>query len=147
MRLDEVQYLARQLFQEYGLKDWQFKFDSAKRRFGQCRFSKRVISMSRHLCELNDEAQVKDTLLHEIAHALVGRGKGHGPEWKSMATSIGCSGTRCYSTEVVTPGPKYIGICPGGHTHERQRLPSRETSCKDCWPRFNRNFLIVWKRT
>jgi hypothetical protein len=52
------------------LPKWSFQFDSAKLAFGKCNFTDRVISLSRHLVELNNEAEVRDTVLHEIAHAL-----------------------------------------------------------------------------
>ena len=41
---------------------------------------------------------IKNTILHEIAHAIVGYGvSAHGSEWKRMAMSIGCNGQRCSS--------------------------------------------------
>jgi hypothetical protein len=54
--------------------------DSAVRRFGTCRYSRKLITLSRQLIELNDQARVLDTILHEIAHALAGPKTGHGPE-------------------------------------------------------------------
>lgn len=39
----------------------------------------------------------EDTILHEIAHVICGRGRGHSKRWKKIATTIGCSGERCHS--------------------------------------------------
>ena len=56
--------------------DWQFKFDNSKRRFGQCVYGRKyglpyhMIKLSKPLVALNSEEQVRDTILHEIAHAL-----------------------------------------------------------------------------
>ena len=51
-------------------------FVEAKRRLGDCHFKERVIRISRsHALEGNEE-QVRDTVLHEIAHALAGRERG-----------------------------------------------------------------------
>jgi len=64
--------LAVTLMQQHGLVGWTFKFDHARRRFGCCNFTRRTISLSRPLTFLNDDAEVRDTILHEIAHALAG---------------------------------------------------------------------------
>ena len=48
---------------------WTFLFDRAIRRFGNCNYTKRQISLSAKLTLLNDEPVVRETLLHEIAHA------------------------------------------------------------------------------
>ena len=63
------------------------KFDLAGAIMGQ------EISLSRHLVELNDEAEVRETILHEIAHALrrVGLGMGRsGGEWRKRL--VACRG-------------------------------------------------------
>ncbi len=74
-----------------------------RRRFGCCNFTRRRISLSRPLTFLNDEAEVRDTILHEIAHALTPK-TGHGPAWKAMCLRIGAKPVRCFQTdEVVTP--------------------------------------------
>ena len=38
---------------------------------------------------------MKNTLLHEIAHALAGHEHNHDEVWKATARSIGCDGCRC----------------------------------------------------
>ena len=35
--------------------------------------------------------QIRDTVLHEIAHAIAGREAGHGPLWKVTARRIGAT--------------------------------------------------------
>ena len=100
---------------EHGLAGWTFAFDHARRRFGSCRFREKTITLSRHLTFLNNEEQVRDTILHEIAHALCPR-DGHGQAWKAMCVRIGAKPERCYQAgEVVTPprrpAPWKIG-CP-----------------------------------
>ncbi|NBT51009.1 MAG: hypothetical protein EBT12_05555, partial [Marivivens sp.] len=88
-------------------------FDDAKTRFGQCRYTPKEISLSRPLTKANDEEQVRDTILHEIAHALT-PGEGHGNVWKKVAIKIGCDGKRCYdSKSIITPESKYMATEPG----------------------------------
>ena len=67
------------------------------RRFGVCKYKGKSIGMSSHF--LNSPTTtiqlVKNTLLHEIAHALVGGQHHHDKVWMKMALSIGCDGCRC----------------------------------------------------
>lgn len=136
--------LAHAKMKEHGLdgKGWTFHFDKAKRRFGYCRYKLKTISLSRELTELNDEAKVLDTILHEIAHALAGPRAGHYRKWKYIASSIGATPTRCYGSDVVQPEHKWIGRCPAGH--EVHRMKRMRLSCSRCHPRFSTDHLFEW---
>jgi predicted SprT family Zn-dependent metalloprotease len=140
----DAQKLAHDLMRLHQLPpEWSFKFDRSKICFGKCYYSRKQISLSRYLVELNDDAEVRDTILHEIAHALAPRGAGHGPAWRSVAVSIGCNGTRCYGAEVVRPKPKYMGTCPSCklviYRHRRT-----EVACAKCSPVFDRRYAFIW---
>ena len=90
-RLNGVAKMARRLMDEHGLTGWTFAFVEAKRRLGDCHFRHRVIRISRaHGLEGNEE-QIRDTVLHEIAHAIAGREAGHGRLWKATARRIGAT--------------------------------------------------------
>lgn len=121
--------LALELMDQYGLLylGWSFEFDTAKRRFGCCNYTHKVISLSAPLTTANEEAQVKDTILHEIAHALVGYGHGHDSVWKSMCVAIGAKPERCYTQEDTTViAGKYRAVCGGcGQVHNRHKRPPR----------------------
>ena len=43
-----------------------------------------------HALEGNEE-EIRDTVLHEIAHAIAGPEAGHGPLWKATARRIGAT--------------------------------------------------------
>ena len=43
---------------------------------------------------LYDEAEVRETILHEIAHARVGASHGHDAVWQAEARRIGSTGRR-----------------------------------------------------
>jgi hypothetical protein len=92
---------------------------------------------------LNDEREVRDTILHEIAHALAPPGAGHGAKWQAVALSIGCSGRRCYGQEVARPAPKFKGTCPVCrrviYRHRRMVV-----SCAKCKAEFDPSFAFVW---
>jgi predicted SprT family Zn-dependent metalloprotease len=133
-KFDALQ-MAVTLMEEHGLADWDFKFSKGKNLFGYCSHVKRTISLSYPLTLLNDASQVRDTLLHEIAHALVGRGHGHGQVWKAKAEEIGARPVRCYSQEDVnTPIRKYVGTCQteGCVGHTRHRRAIRPVYCLQC---------------
>ena len=49
-----------------------------------------------------DDAEIEDTLLHEIAHALVGRRHHHDAVWRAKAREIGCTGQRCHSVSFAS---------------------------------------------
>ena len=90
-RLNGVAKMARRLMDEHGLTGWTFAFVEAKRHLGDCHFRHRVIRISRtHGLEGNEE-QIRDTMLHEIAHAIAGREAGHGRLWKATARRIGAT--------------------------------------------------------
>lgn len=120
----------------HGLLDagWTFRFDRARRRFGVCRFGPRIISLSRTLVELNPETECRDTVLHEIAHALAGPSAGHGPKWKAMCLRVGADPRRCYDhTSVTEPDPRFAAECPAcGHRIGFHRRPSRRRACASC---------------
>ena len=99
-RLNAVAATARRLMEEHGLSEWTFAFVEAGRRLGDCSFRHRVIRIGRaHALDGSDE-QVRDTMLHEIAHALAGPEAGHGPLWKATARRIGATPrARAYENE------------------------------------------------
>lgn len=99
------------LMNEHGLDDWVFKLDNSIARAGCCNFTTKTISLSKHLVRDAKHAMgdVRNTVLHEIAHALAGHGAAHGREWKVIALRIGCDGSRCHSMELK--GHAWIMAC------------------------------------
>jgi predicted SprT family Zn-dependent metalloprotease len=145
MDLQKARELAVGLMVEHGIEPtWNFQFDHSIRRFGCCNFRTKTIQLSMKLTELNDYDNVRDTILHEIAHALVGVGQGHGWKWKLTAIKIGCNGKRTYDSATVNlPPKKYRGTCEKcGYTFTRNR--QRRSSCGICDHKFNPDNLITW---
>ena len=146
MQLQDAKRIAIELMCQHGLLDsgWYFEFDSAVRRAGCCNYCLKKISLSARLTEIRDEAFVRDTILHEIAHALVGYKNGHNRIWKAKAKEIGCNGQRCYSD--VRMDGKYKITCPNGHTSSGHRKPKGRRSCAKCNPKsFDERYLLTYE--
>ena len=90
-RLTRIATTARELMDEHGLDTWTFAFLEAERRLGDCHYQDRVIRIGRAHALDASEAEIKDTILHEIAHALAGPEARHGPKWKAIAKRIGAT--------------------------------------------------------
>jgi predicted SprT family Zn-dependent metalloprotease len=149
----EAKQLALNLIQQNGLIGWEFRFDSAVQRFGCCYSSIQVISLSYKLTELNSEEEVKDTILHEIAHALNPH-ENHGRDWKNTCIKIGARPERCYTLNTIeVPVPKhvYIYVCPDcGREVVRNYRFHKKYACGECCMKFsnnkyNKKFILVLK--
>ena len=99
MQLKEATHLIEQiqtdLIVEYPfLSGWSVSFDRAVKRAGLCRLNEKHISVSKSHIENNPLEIVKDTILHEFAHAITYKlhGEvGHGEYWQQMARKIGAT--------------------------------------------------------
>ncbi len=138
MELNKAEHLCRSLMNSHGLGYWRFEWDNSLRRFGVCKFNRvgilGTIGLSRHLVLLNNEIKVTDVILHEIAHALVGRGHGHDAVWKRKCIEIGAKPERCYShADTETPSLKYKAECGAcGKVYQKARIKDKERAraCK-----------------
>ena len=70
--------LARELLTTHGLTGWSFRFNRSRVNMGVCKYGLRLIELSAFFVDRNSEQVIRDTLLHEVAHALAGRDAGHG---------------------------------------------------------------------
>lgn len=76
-------------------KVWTFKFGTGYRRLGLCDYRKKQIRISENFIEYATFEEVKDILLHEIAHALT-PGAHHGPRWKQKCIELGARPDRLF---------------------------------------------------
>jgi len=122
--------LARSEMDKYGLCDWKLELDYAKVRAGVCHFTEKKISFSRHFLKNSDQLDINDTILHEIAHALVGPKHGHDRVWKNMAKKIGCSAKRCHTLEFSEY--KWIRFCTNYCWEQKVHRRKLNLICKKC---------------
>ena len=130
LELEAIKRLAEKLMTEHNLTGWSFQFDNGSKRAGCCNYKKRVISLAYEYARYVSAKDIKNTILHEIAHALVGSRHSHNAIWKAKAIEIGCSGERCHEVQ-FTP-PKYIMKCQNNcwvMTADRRR---QNKVCRSC---------------
>lgn len=130
IKLRDISDIAYELLAEHGLNDWQFCFDHAKSRAGLCNYGRKIISISKYYAEEVKISEVKNTILHEIAHALVGHSHGHDAAWKVKALEIGCDAKRCHSIKFSLPN--WIIECPNGCFSISRYRKNRHLICKYC---------------
>ena len=131
---------------------WSFKWNNRSTAFGLCSYPDRTIQLSKLLCDVNTEETIRDTLLHEIAHALVGVQAGHGPIWQAQARAIGADPNS--TSEGISVAPKVVGTCPNcAREFGQQRMPSAKNldrwGCPDCRNKVDdfADRTLRWSRT
>lgn len=104
MKLVDAQGMALKVMEKYGLttKGWTFYFDRAKKRLGATHFHKRQISLSKYMVTSANRNDVYQTILHEVAHAMLPAKVGHGKEWKDLAKALGYTGARTATNPYAT---------------------------------------------
>lgn len=97
--MEQCTRLAIRLMTKHGLltHGWRFGYDRAKTRCGICDYNAKTIKLSVHYVMDTSVAwgDIRNTILHEIAHAIAGYDASHGEVWKQAALSIGCNGSTC----------------------------------------------------
>ena len=153
MNITEAKTLALLYMEEHRLADWKLEFENCKRSLGRCHYYDRKITLSEWYVELNEEKDVEDTILHEIAHALswvrYGReGKGHGRLWKKVCVEIGAIPQRLHQGVIEYPNNhhKYVDTCGCDITYKRHRIRKfAKYRCPKCnEPLFNSKRKKEW---
>lgn len=135
MRLCDADGLAQRLLREHGLANWNFGFNRRKRSLGLCRYALRRIELSAHFVRWHEELEIRDVILHEIAHALAGHAAAHGARWKAICRQIGARPERC--GDAVMPAGRWQATCPGcrrDYSRYRRPLRRRKYHCPQCGP-------------
>ena len=123
-------------------------FDRAKKRIGCCHYkgfgntvTSAQVSISKHYMKIMDGAELRDTVLHEYAHALaalVDNETGHGHMWKKWCRKIGANPSRLKKVDGHVK--KYIKQlatwaleCPTcGKRNYYHRRPKDNKACGKC---------------
>jgi SprT protein len=131
--LEMIRTMAEELIEKHlPGKGWTFEWDRAKRRMGCCHYSTKTITMSSFLVLNATKDQIRNTILHEIAHGMAGYAAAHGYHWRRTAISIGCDGKRCHTVK-TSAGAKYKATCGGcGNEFFKFRMPKRGLTGRRC---------------
>lgn len=139
MDTTRAEILTRELLVEHGLAHLRFEWHASHRAVGACHFVRRniftawmavKISLSLGLVQHNDESIIRNTILHEIAHAKAGKNAGHGPIWKLAAVSVGAKPEATCSVGVQRVPTDIKAVCPAcSHVYYFVRMPRKTKYC------------------
>jgi predicted SprT family Zn-dependent metalloprotease len=129
---DVIANYATALIHEHGLDGWRFAWNRRKTCMGLCRYECQTIELSSFFVARNPIPEIHDTILHEIAHALVGPGHGHDEIWEAKCREVGAVPRRCGQANM--PLGAWQAICPGcARLFHRHRRPRRgKYYCTTC---------------
>lgn len=142
--------LAEELFAEFGMQGWTFKWNRRRTAFGVCKWKPlggqlfcKYVELSEVLLKVTTDKEAEGTLRHEIAHALDVEERGttdHGPNWQKWAIKVGAEPVRCRKREredVIREQNKkasrYLLTCIAGHEYPSFRKVTRQYICLICY--------------
>jgi predicted SprT family Zn-dependent metalloprotease len=159
---------------KHKLGGWKFEFMRREGFLGDCSIvrprQKKFIRLNETYTSLNPVKDARDTILHEIVHALrllevykedikenrkwrkLGKpdlqgwsrdGWYHDELFKAKAKEIGCSGTTCGSESVLMPDPKSEWKAKCEACGRRYKTRRRDHSVCVCRPR--NKYLLKWE--
>jgi predicted SprT family Zn-dependent metalloprotease len=144
--------IARQEMNRRGLQSWSFDMNyQMKTTFGKCDIRTYTISLSAILTHLNSEDKVRDTIQHEIAHALreiernnigpttrhLTAGQWHDARWSEIARTLGSDGKQFYNPVQVNMGRVPVKnawriTCPNCKVTGTVMRKSKKACCAKC---------------
>lgn len=140
MNIQRAEMIAKDMMAHHGLSQqgWTFRFNNRKMATGLCNYTRKLIALSKPITLVNSEDLIINTIMHEIAHALVGIGQSHNRIWQLKAIEIGSTPDVCTSESVVRASGNYTMRCVScGFEETRYKLLSQHkrngmihTTCK-----------------
>ncbi len=96
IRQYDAQNMCDSKLKELGLyeKGWRTVFTKSEKYIGRCWHDSKRIELSLIHLNSRSEAELFDTIRHEIAHAIVGFDQGHNEIWRAKAIELGLSDPR-----------------------------------------------------
>ena len=96
MLVREARQMAMELFKQYNIDTtWKLKFMAHSRWLGCCMFNKKTIYLNLAYVANAPPEVIRNTIIHEIAHALLPWQVHHGVQWKQLFRRMGGDGKRC----------------------------------------------------
>lgn len=156
---EKIEKFLKEKFEEHQLdiKGWSYDFDNSKKQLGLCSSKRKKIFISQYNFKYYSEEKFKNTVLHEIAHALnyiEGTEDGHGPNWKKICIRIGAEPIRCAETnnaiiqqKIDNKEYKWTYNCPKcEHIIGSHRRRTIKRSCGKCCSYWNPEYELIEKK-
>lgn len=139
MEDSKILELANKYRQMHGLYVWTMAINNRLRTTaGRCNTGRRRIELSGHVMRQWEVADVVDTILHEIAHALTPKDRGHGAEWRAKCVEIGAKPDRTYGGDLPV-SKRFEGKCSRCDFTTKRARRMAGAMCPRCAG------LIFWK--
>lgn len=140
-KIKEATDRAGQLLLEHGLYDWRVAFNRKTTSVAEVWHPEKVMFFSKRFIAVATREEFEGVAIHEIAHALLGHGKGHGEEFVELCLSMtldekyarGCVAAPVHDFKATCPRCKY-----SGYTNKKKDL-----YCVSC---FNEGVQIKFER-
>lgn len=103
-RSKAIQLLRAEL-DKHNLSSWGIRLNqNANAPFlGLCSHKDKVIILNAHHVDQHPEAELTNTIRHEVAHAIVGPNHGHDEVWAAKAKEIGCDNVQPCANFSLSP--------------------------------------------
>jgi predicted SprT family Zn-dependent metalloprotease len=150
MKIEDFEKLYNELLVKYNLTDYRLEYYNRKRSLGSCNNFRKLFKFSKCFIEHSEEEIIKQVILHEFAHALVGMNNGHNQIWKLKCIALGCR-PKAINKIAKMPNGRFIFKCPKCkkefYYHRISKLLKEgRTSCGICSNgRFNREYILQRK--
>lgn len=95
-KVSEIEELTIELMNKHEVGHFKFKYGRSKTYAGNCSSSNQTIKLNITFVVKNGIERIKNTILHEIAHAIVGIENGHNEVWQAKAKELGVTWTKKY---------------------------------------------------
>lgn len=144
MNKKQILDFVDRVFTEHGLykEGWVFKFDRAKSRAGVTKWyrdGRKEITISYEVNSRHGWDFTKDTILHEVAHALSGMGNGHNHVWKRNCRKLGIKPVVTFQGNMPESVYKWQRVCPNCKKKSKKyiRKINVKSACRSCCREFN----------
>lgn len=120
VRQYDAQQMSDKFLQKVGLyqKGWRTVFTKSNQYIGRCWHDSKRIELSLVHLNTRSEADLNDTIIHEVAHALVGHDAAHGPVWRDKCIELGLSNPQ--------PCGGYVDLNKGRAIQPSETKPKRQ---------------------
>ncbi len=97
--------LLRSSLDTHGLTNWKIRLNQNPNApfLGLCSHKDKCIILNAHHVDQHPEKELRNTILHEVAHAIVGPGHAHDEVWAAKAKEIGCDNVQPCANFSLSP--------------------------------------------